>query len=162
MNKIGHHVTSTLVVGALNALLLTPLSGGAKDLLWLVGSALAYKSSDLPDVIETNFWRKPRFRRRLIAHRTITHSGLLSLISGAASLVWFSASPGILSFLINSLIWSYVTHVLVDAGSPMGIPWGIDFHNRRSLNLYQNNKITKSFYITIMALILIPFIVLTI
>lgn len=134
MTRNGHILVGTIAAGA--ALAVTMSFGIALGLI-IGGSA--------PDSLEMSFYNKKKKRySRLIPHRTLTHWPVLW-----AGIIYavFHYKPEIVElmsihgwdFLLGYCL-SAVLHLMMDVGTPMGLPIFTPFGKRFSLKLYTTGK----------------------
>lgn len=134
MTKNGHNIIGVSLAATLYCI---------DHNLWIAGGALL--GATAPDALEMSYFDKLSGRfKRVIPHRTITHSPWLWLgilyCTHHYSAVINSVTPFDLTFLIYGYIYGVASHLLADIGTPMGIPLLNPFGKRFSFNFYKTGS----------------------
>lgn len=98
-----------------------------------------------PDWLEISFFINDK-NKRVIKHRTLTHSPWLWLFVIFISSMFATDYPVMSLFGIGWAAGS-ILHILIDMGSPTGIPLGSPFGKRFSYYLYSTNKLSELYLI---------------
>lgn len=143
MTKFGHFITN-LSVGVSTAALFSPV---------LFLGILA--GSSLPDTLEISIRTKQGYTR-LIPHRTITHWPPFWLIPMIFILGLTDTSSNGILFVLG-LMSGALLHLACDYMTPMGIPLGSPFGERKTLNIFKTGglfeyKILASVFLVALAI----------
>jgi len=112
-------------------------------------------ASVLPDVDYGRGLPHPKKRTLLNAHRGITHHWAIPTVLFLLSLVVkdflsFKLGINLLSFSVG-----YFSHLLLDALTPLGVPYKFGYYPRLSLRLFKTGKLGEFFVILIFVIVLI-------
>lgn len=138
MNKAGHHITSVALAVAAWPVLSThgPVDAAAAALGMVAGASA-------PDWLEGAIW-VGNSRLSLLPHRTLTHWPVLWLL---AALALFFVSLPLPRMLGYGFVAGSLAHILMDLGTPTGIPLLSPFGQRTSAMLYRAGTVREGFVI---------------
>lgn len=132
MTPRGHRLTAAAM--AVSGLLLFAGTNMVPAGLFAFGALFGARA---PDWLEIAHWRHGE-RHSLIPHRTLTHWPWPWLAVGFLPWVLFPAGQWPLwLFALNGFALSGLLHLLFDIMTPAGIPLGLPFGRRYSLNWYR-------------------------
>lgn len=126
MGKTGHHITSLALAAATTTVLWSNAPGVA-----IPAAAGIVAGASAPDWTEMSWWFFGR--RSLLPHRTLTHWPVVWI---ALALYFAWVGPGIVQSFGFGIVGGSSLHLLMDFGTPMGIPLLQPFGKRYSVRVY--------------------------
>lgn len=147
MTKVNH-----AVVGAGTALLL-----GLDPFLSLFASLLP--DGDITIARLTGAWNGTK-RSLLTSHRGITHHAILIPTFALFSIIATHFAPYPLPYFIVSFSAGYVSHIVCDALTPLGIPYKLSYYPRFAISLFGTGSILEHILVGIFVLCTCVYVVL--